>query len=88
MMNIVDQLVEEQKGRNNSGKTVYEEVPEGKIISGLGNLILSKSGAIVGEFNHSRKFPAAFRQAVAKVVHSKVKHFPKLPTSKQVTFLH
>ena len=41
-------------------------------------IILAKSGAVVGELNHSRKFPAAFRPSVAKVVHSKVKKF--LPT--------
>ena len=42
-------------------------------------LLLAKSGAIVGEINHSRKFSAAFRPSVAKVVHSKVEKFLKTP---------
>jgi hypothetical protein len=42
-------------------------------------LILSKSGAVVGDLNHSRKFPAAFRLAVAKIVYSKMKKFLQTP---------
>ena len=42
-------------------------------------LLLSKSGAVVGEVNHSRKFPAALRPSVTKVVHSKVSKFLKTP---------
>ena len=38
-------------------------------------LLLAKSGATVGELNHSRMFPAAFRPSVTKTVHSKVKKF-------------
>ena len=42
-------------------------------------LILAKSGATVGELNHSRKFPAAFRPSVSKVVHSRVEKFLGTP---------
>ena len=42
-------------------------------------LILAKSGATVGELNHSRKFPAAFRPSVTKVVHSRVEKFLGTP---------
>ena len=31
-------------------------------------LVLTMSGEVVGELNHSRKFPAAFRGSVCKVV--------------------
>ena len=42
-------------------------------------IILAKSGAVVGELNHSRKFPAAFRPSVTKVVHNKVEQFLHTP---------
>ena len=38
-------------------------------------IILSKSGAVVGDLDHSRMFLAAFRPSVAKTVHSKVNKF-------------
>ena len=46
-------------------------------------LIMKKSGAVVGELNHSRKFPAALRPYVCKVVHRRVNKFlgtPLIPT--------
>ena len=42
-------------------------------------LLLEKSGAIVGELNHSRKFPAAFRSCVKKAVHNRVCKFFSTP---------
>ena len=36
-------------------------------------LMLKMSGAVVGELNHSRKFPAAFRGSVCQVVNSRVR---------------
>ena len=42
-------------------------------------LLLAQSGAVVGELNHSRKFPAAFRPFVTKVVHDKVQKYLNTP---------
>ena len=42
-------------------------------------MLLAQSGAIVGELNHSRKFPASFRPSVTKVIHKKVESFLKSP---------
>ena len=42
-------------------------------------LLLAKSGAVVGELNHSRKFPALLRPFVAKVVHGKIKKYLNTP---------
>ena len=41
--------------------------------------VLKKGGAVVGELNHSRKFPAAFRPFVVKVVHGRVKKYLQTP---------
>ena len=42
-------------------------------------LIMKKSGGIVGELNHSVKFPAKFRGSVCKVVNSRVRKFVTTP---------
>ena len=42
-------------------------------------LMLKKSGAVVGELNHSRKFPPAFRASVCKAVNRRVVKFIKTP---------
>ena len=42
-------------------------------------LLLKMSGAEVGELNHSRKFPPAFRSSVSKVVNRRVKKFIQTP---------
>ena len=42
-------------------------------------MMLAQSGAIVGELNHSRKFPAALRPYVTKVVHRRVEKFVHTP---------
>ena len=42
---------------------------------------------MVGEIDHSRKFPAVFRPSVAKVVYSKVEAFLKHLLDKQGTYL-
>ena len=42
-------------------------------------LMLKMSGAVVGELNHSRKFPAAFRGSVCQVVNSRVRRFVQTP---------
>ena len=42
-------------------------------------LVLKMSGAVVGEMNHSRMFPAAFRSSVKHVVHKRVKKFLQTP---------
>ena len=42
-------------------------------------LLLAKAGAEVGELNHSRKFPAAFRPFVTQVVHERVEKYLNTP---------
>ena len=41
--------------------------------------MLKMYGAVVGELNHSRKFPAAFRGSVCQVVNSRVRMFVQTP---------
>ena len=41
--------------------------------------LLKKAGSMVGELNHSRKFPAAFRPSVRKVVNERVKKYFSTP---------
>lgn len=38
-------------------------------------LVLKKSGAVVGELNPSRKFPAAFKETVCKVLNKRGRRF-------------
>ena len=42
-------------------------------------LLMKKSGGLVGELNHSRKFPASFRRSVCRVVNGRVQKFNKTP---------
>ena len=42
-------------------------------------LMLKLSGAEVGELNHSRKFPPAFRKHVFEVVHKRVTQYLQTP---------
>ena len=42
-------------------------------------LMLKMSGSVVGELNHSRKFPAVFRSSVCKVVNKRSKNFIQTP---------
>lgn len=42
-------------------------------------LLMKKSGGVVGELNHSRKFPAKFRKSVCRVVNGRIKRFVKTP---------
>ena len=42
-------------------------------------LIMKKAGGIVGEINHSRKFPAMFRKSYCRVVNGRVRRFVQTP---------
>ena len=42
-------------------------------------LIVKKAGGVVGELNHSRMFPPAFRPSVTNVIHGRVKKFLETP---------
>ena len=42
-------------------------------------LIVKKAGGVVGELNHSRMFPPAFRPSAAKLIHKRVKKFLETP---------
>ena len=49
-------------------------------------LVAKMNGTLVGELNHSEKFPAAFRSSVCEVVHKRVKSYLQTPL-KQTGFL-
>ena len=42
-------------------------------------LMLKMSGSVVGELNHSRKFPAVFRSSVCKIVNKRSNNFIQTP---------
>ena len=42
-------------------------------------VIVKKSEGVVGELNHSRVFPSAFRPSITNVIHGRVKKFLETP---------
>ena len=74
-------LSKNRKAGLNLGRLCMEKYIKGRPYTDYEDdvMLLAQSGAIVGELNHSRKFPASFRPSVTKVIHKKVESFLKTP---------
>ena len=70
-----------KKAGLNLGQAAIKNYKHGRPYTDYENdvFLMKKSGGVVGELNHSRKFPSAFRKSVCRVVNGRVRKFLKTP---------
>ena len=76
-----EMISKNRKAGMNLGRLCMEKYIKGRPYTDYETdvLLLVKSGAAVGELNHSRMFPASFRPSVKSVIHSRVTKFLTTP---------
>ena len=70
-----------KKAGLNLGQAAIKNYKHGRPYTDYENdvFLMKKSKGVVGELNHSRKFPSAFRKSVCRVVNGRVRKFLKTP---------